>query len=120
MTDIPAQLAVEGAGIGKRIATLVAATLVKTGRPALEVATVRTPITVESGPWSGHVVRRARKLFKCDDRCGHWIAGGELYLQGDTNPYEAGGFAHDRLCLKCAGPMALHAVAAAVAKEPQP
>ncbi len=31
-----------------------------------------------------------------------------------------GGFAHDRLCLKCAGPMALHAVAAAVAKEPQP
>lgn len=88
------------------------------GRPFLENSKVRTPITVESGPWSGYQVRRARKVFKCDDRCGYWLGGGQLYLQGEVDPYRAGGFGHDRICLKCAGPMVLHAIAQAVEDAP--
>lgn len=83
------------------------------GRPTLEYAEVKTPITVDAGPWSGHLIRRSRKMGKCADRCGFHIPSGVLYLEGDVDPYGAGGFAHDRLCLKCAGVMVEHAVAAA-------
>lgn len=86
------------------------------GVPLLAYSKARTPITVEAGPWSGFLVRRARKLVRCDDRCKGWIHGGMLYLEGEQHPYRAGGFGKERYCLKCAGPMVLHAVAAAEQK----
>lgn len=50
------------------------------------------------------IIRKARKAGKCAEfrHCGNRIEVGDRYVQGDINPYEAGGFAHDRLCLKCA------------------
>lgn len=60
--------------------------------------------------------RRARKDHRCahariaergnNERvaavCRRTIAKGELYLEGDPDPYYAGGFGHDRYCMACA------------------
>lgn len=58
--------------------------------------------TVETGTWAGHPIRRARKQHRCDWDCKGTIAVGDLYVEGDCDPYEAGGFGHDRICLACA------------------
>lgn len=36
------------------------------------------------------------------DICKRVIEKGEQYVEGDANPYEAGGFGFDRGCLACA------------------
>jgi len=60
---------------------------------------------VASGPFVGSPIRTAKKAGKCADfrHCGNMINVGDLYVQGDCDPYEAGGFAHDRMCLSCGG-----------------
>lgn len=57
------------------------------------------------------VIRTARKEGRCVNARAHqagnapdcrvWIRKGDRYEQGDINPYEAGGFAHDRICAEC-------------------
>lgn len=70
----------------------------------------RTPIIVESGTWSGNLIRRARKAGRCDywrglsngGRCRNRIEPGDLYLEGEMND-DAGGYGADRYCLGCIG-----------------
>lgn len=57
------------------------------------------------------VVRRARKRWKCCNAhaasagnapdCRRYIEAGEQYVEGDIDPYLAGGFGRDKLCLGC-------------------
>jgi hypothetical protein len=77
----------------------------------------------EAGPYKGNAIRRARKEYSCDEatgwgdtyrRCKAPINPGDQYVEGDTDPYRAGGFGRDRICLKCA---MLEARAAALAGE---
>lgn len=63
----------------------------------------KTPIKVDGGLYSGHVIRRARKSGKC--HCGREIEEGELYLEGEATD-TSGGFGRERLCLRCGGPEA--------------
>lgn len=51
----------------------------------------------------GRRIRTARKAGRCGDRCGRMINSGDKYVEGDVDPYKAGGFAFDRICLICAG-----------------
>lgn len=68
------------------------------------------PRTWEGPRYDGNIVRRARKEYHCDEaygwpdfkRCGRRIAIGCAYVEGDVDPYRAGGFAHERICLPCA------------------
>lgn len=56
-------------------------------------------------------IRRARKEHRCANRhaalvgnapgCTLTIKPGEQYVEGDVDPYLAGGFGHDRICLPC-------------------
>jgi hypothetical protein len=64
-------------------------------------------------------IRRARKAYHCRAcyRAGppasattglafvraveKKIKPGDLYVEGDIDPYEAGGFGHERICLDC-------------------
>lgn len=62
------------------------------------------------------IVRTARKQHRCVTAelaergtrpdvsavCTITINPGEQYVEGDPNPYKAGGFGHDRICLPCA------------------
>lgn len=61
------------------------------------------------------IYRTARKRHRCVNAalaeretredvtavCKVWIERGDRYLQGDVDPYYAGGFGHDRICLGC-------------------
>lgn len=49
------------------------------------------------------VIRTARKAGKCAEyrRCGNMINKGDSYVEGDMDPYKAGGFGFDRLCMAC-------------------
>jgi len=56
---------------------------------------------VDGGPWDGYVIRRARLEGPCQyGHCARSITQGELYIEGDLDPYEAGGFARHRWCVK--------------------
>lgn len=55
----------------------------------------------ESGPFKGNAIRRARKPGPCSE-CRETINKGQEYIDGDVDPYGAGGFAKDRVCLECA------------------
>lgn len=58
----------------------------------------------QSGPFKGHAIRIARKAGKCAERPReHRIEVGDRYVEGDRDPYSAGGFGRDRVCLGCAG-----------------
>lgn len=58
------------------------------------------------------IIRTARKAGRCANRhaaiagnapgCTLMIEAGDRYLEGDIDPYSAGGFGHDRLCMPCA------------------
>lgn len=62
------------------------------------------------------IIRKARKQHRCVTAslaergtrpdvsavCKRVIKPGEQYVEGDTNPYKAGGFGHDRICMPCA------------------
>ena len=58
------------------------------------------------------VIRTARKAGRCANRhaslagnadgCTLTIETGDRYLEGDCDPYSAGGFGRDRICLPCA------------------
>jgi hypothetical protein len=73
---------------------------------------IRTPLQLESGPWAGYFVRRARKVGRCEfwkgssagGRCPRVIAADELYVEGECNPDKPGYLARERYCLECAGP----------------
>ena len=71
------------------------------------------PIEISAGPLAGHMIRKARKPGRCADyrHCHTIIRPGDLYAEGDVDPYTAGGFANERLCLECAGPDARAAAA---------
>lgn len=57
-----------------------------------------------SGPFKGHAIRVARKAGKCAERPAECrIEVGDRYVEGDVDPYSAGGFGRDRVCLRCAG-----------------
>lgn len=47
-------------------------------------------------------IHTARKAGKCQWGCGGRIEVGDRYIDGDVDPYKAGGFAHDRVCMACA------------------
>jgi hypothetical protein len=70
---------------------------------------MRTPIEVISGPWEGHLIRRARKSGSCEYWKGANAGGrapikvGDLYMEGEHHPGKAGGFAAERWCMNCAG-----------------
>ena len=55
-----------------------------------------------SGPFKGHNIRIARKPGKCAENFAHRINVGDSYVEGDVDPYSAGGFGKDRVCLECA------------------
>ena len=84
---------------------------------------VKTPVTVTDGTWEGHVWRRARKSYLCDynKRGGVWctnqIEAGDVYLEGQMNPYKAGGFGNYRYCQLCAGADARAALALAAGQQ---
>jgi hypothetical protein len=72
------------------------------------------PLTGLIGEEYDWIVRKARKAHHCrwcysptrtaDGRLHvppHKIKAGELYVQGDVDPYEAGGYGHERICLGC-------------------
>ena len=65
---------------------------------------VKTPVTVTDGTWKGHVWRRARKSSPCDYNkgrgvwCTNQIETGDVYLEGEMNPYRARGFETERYC----------------------
>jgi hypothetical protein len=69
-------------------------------------------IKVKTGPYTGHPIRKARKSFTCgtfrgliDGQrtfCQTRIEVGDSYVEGDLDPYRAGGFAHEKLCFDCA------------------
>ena len=91
---------------------------------------LRTPIEVKAGPWSGYVIRRARKAGRCEyfrgidhqrsasenGRCPRAITAGDLYLAGELN-MEAGGYGQARYCLTCAGPEVLACADAMLAER---
>ena len=90
---------------------------------------VITPVTVTDGTWKGHVWRRARKSYPCDYNkgrgvyCTNQIEAGDVYLEGEMDPYKAGGFGNDRYCQLCAGTDARAALALAAGhktKTPAP
>ncbi|HET8638123.1 MAG TPA: hypothetical protein VFL96_14840 [Acidobacteriaceae bacterium] len=60
---------------------------------------------ITSGWLQGRMIRRARKAGRCAQYrlCKHEIQRGELYAEGELDPYTAGGFALERYCLPCAG-----------------
>ncbi len=74
----------------------------------------RTPLEIKDGWLAGNMIRRARKPFTCGywrgklngGFCKHVVQRGELYAEGEGDPYNAGGFGRDRYCLDCAGPEA--------------
>ena len=84
---------------------------------------VKTPVTVTDGTWKGHVWRRARKSYLCDYnkrggvRCTNQIEAGDVYLEGQMNPYKAGGFGNYRFCQLCAGADARAALALAAGQQ---
>ncbi len=59
-------------------------------------------------------VRTARKVWRCVNAharkvgnpaaamCRMDIHPGEQYVEGDRDPYSAGGFGHDAICMACA------------------
>jgi hypothetical protein len=64
---------------------------------------------------SALVTRTARKQHRCanahaailgnllvKDICTRVIKPGEQYVEGEVDPYYAGGFGHDRICKPCA------------------
>ena len=71
------------------------------------MSTVSTPRQIESGPWLGHAIRRARKAGRCDywlgerGRCTNRIEVGDEYLEGEFSD-DAGGYGRDRYCMACA------------------
>jgi hypothetical protein len=75
-------------------------------------------LEVTKGPWAGHRIARARKAGRCDywkgrfngGRCPNVIAADDHYLNGENNPYKAGGYAQDRYCMDCAGEEARQAL----------
>jgi hypothetical protein len=60
------------------------------------------------------IVRKARVAHRCANasraergldwaqQCHRDINPGDQYAEGEINPYEAGGFAHERFCMSCA------------------
>lgn len=58
------------------------------------------------GGWlDDSIVRKARKRHACENpQCPRDIERGDLYVEGDIDPYRAGGFGHERFCIVCAGP----------------
>jgi hypothetical protein len=62
-----------------------------------------TATIVQSGYFKGNRIRTARKAGKCADfrHCGNMIEVGDLYVEGEGDPYKAGGFGRERLCLAC-------------------
>ncbi len=66
-----------------------------------------TPHPVGSGPFTGHLWRRARRDYPCQagmsgaKRCGNTIGRGTLYLEGDLSREHY--FAMYRYCPSCAG-----------------
>lgn len=74
---------------------------------------------------NNYIVRTARKAHKCDARnarghgtgaCTNDIAVGEKYVEGEMDPYRAGGFGRERYCEECAALMFGRAVIAALEK----
>lgn len=67
---------------------------------------------VTHGPYKGHPIRTARKAFVCNTFlglqdgirtfCKTNVAIGGQYVEGDSAPYIAGGFGHEKLCFRCA------------------
>ena len=70
-------------------------------------------IKVLSGPYSGHVIRKARVPHRCANwraaevgnapDCSVNIKDGHYYLEDEVDPYAAGGFGKTKLCMSCAG-----------------
>jgi hypothetical protein len=60
---------------------------------------------VMQGGWlDGEAVRRARVAGPCKNGpCRNRIEVGDLYVEGELDPYRAGGFAVERYCLTCQG-----------------
>ena len=90
---------------------------------------MKTPIEVRGGWLNGHLIRTCRKPFRCDynhgrvngGRCKRIVEPGHLYVEGDVDPYRAGGFASYRYCFACAGPEVRQTVAdREVRQRPQP
>lgn len=60
------------------------------------------------------IIRTARKRHRCVNAscaerglewaasCARYIEPGQQYVQGDPDPYRAGGFGHDYICKPCA------------------
>jgi len=75
---------------------------------------------ITSGPWTGHLIRRARKSRICEygitisgdptSHCTRVIEPGDLYVEGELNPCKAGGYGQDSYCLDCAGSDAQEAI----------
>lgn len=59
-------------------------------------------VTVYRGPWAGHIIRKGRKAYTCDD-CRERIPGGARYLETEVDPDYAGGFGMKKICMHCAG-----------------
>lgn len=64
---------------------------------------------------TARTIRIARKRHRCvnahaadagnpavADVCTRFIEPGQPYVEGDIDPYSAGGFGHDRICKPCA------------------
>jgi hypothetical protein len=60
------------------------------------------------------IIRTARKRHRCvnahaadvgnpavADICTRYIEPGQLYVEGEVDPYVAGGFGHDYICKPC-------------------
>lgn len=73
-----------------------------------------TPVAASATPtaFDGRKVRRARKAGRCVSyraaeagnapECLRLIKVGDQYVEGEIDPYLAGGFGHERVCLACA------------------
>lgn len=61
---------------------------------------------VIGGTWHCHLVRQARKAGRCQywlgepGRCPEQINPGDQYIEGEMDPFVAGGFGRERYCMK--------------------
>lgn len=66
---------------------------------------------IKTGWLQGHLIRKARKVHRCDywrgtdkgGRCVNEIRAGDYYVEGEMDPERAGGYGVNRYCFECAG-----------------
>jgi hypothetical protein len=86
-------------------------------------------ITVKTGEWAGHAIRKARNQYKCDcwteyDRaCDKPINKGDYYTEGHLNDAarvsdDRYPFQYYRHCMECAGQDARQSLADALQDKP--